>query len=145
MRGSVRNGFSIFETVAILVIVALLLLIVIPQFTRPSLAAVGGPDSVVAPGSFGNLEVKVSDARGNPQRGVSVRFEVEGKGNVTPAEASTDSAGVARVVWQAAADSGTLNVTARAAGRARPTVVFHSRVRAQSQAPSPAAAARPTP
>ena len=106
MRGSVRNGFSIFETVAILVIVALLLLIVIPQFTRPSLAAVGGPDSVVAPGSFGNLEVKVSDS---------------------------------------APDTGALNVTARAAGRARPTVVFHTRVRGQPPTASPAGAARTTP
>ena len=145
MRGSVRNGFSIFETVAILVIVALLLLIVIPQFTRPSLAAVAGPDSVVAPGSFGNLEVKVSDSRGNPQRGVSVRFEVEGKGNVNPAEASTDSIGVARTVWQAAPDTGALSVTARAAGRARPTVVFHTRVRGQPPTASPAGAARTTP
>lgn len=145
MRGSVRNGFSIFETVAILVIVALLLLIVIPQFTRPSLAAVAGPDSVVAPGSFGDLEVKVSDSRGNPQRGVSVRFEVEGKGNVNPAEASTDSVGVARVVWQAAPDTGTLNVTARAAGRARPMVVFRTRVRGQPLTASPAGSARTTP
>jgi hypothetical protein len=145
VRGSVRNGFSIFETVAILVIVALLLLIVIPQFTRPSLAAVTGPDSVVAPGSFGKLEVKVSDSRGNPQRDVPVRFEVEGKGNVNPAEASTDSAGVASAVWQAAPDTGTLNVTARAAGRARPTLVFRTRVRGQPPTASPAPSARPTP
>lgn len=144
MRGSVRNGFSIFETVAILVIVALLLLIVIPQFTRPSLAAVAGPDSVVAPGSFGSLEVKVSDSRGNPQRDVSVRFEVEGKGNVTPVEASTDTAGVARAMWQAAPDTGMLSVTARAAGRSRPTLVFRTRVRGQP-AVTPAGAARPTP
>jgi hypothetical protein len=145
VRGSVRNGFSIFETVAILVIVALLLLIVIPQFTRPSLAAVAGPDSVVAPGSFGKLEVKVSDSRGTPQSGVAVRFEVEGKGNVTPAEAPTDSTGVASVVWQAAPDTGTLNVTARAAGRAHPTLVFHTRVRGQPPTASPAAATRATP
>jgi hypothetical protein len=140
-----RNGFSILETVAILVIIAILLLIVIPQVTRPSLAAVSGPDSVVAPSSFGSLAVKVSDSRGTPQRGVTVRFEVEGKGNVNPAEASTDSAGVAHVVWQAAADTGAMNVTARAAGRARPTLVFHSRVRGQPLAVSPAAPPRTTP
>lgn len=144
MRGSARNGFSIFETVAILVIVALLLLIVIPQFTRPSLAAVAGPDSLVAPGSFGSLEVKVTNSRGNPQRDVSVRFEVEGKGNVTPLEAFTDTAGVAHVMWQAAPDTGTLSVTARAAGRSRPTLVFRTRVRGQPSA-SPTGAARPTP
>jgi hypothetical protein len=145
VRRVVRSGFSIIETVAILVIIALLLLIVIPQFTKPSLAAVAGPDSVVAPGSFGNLSVKVSDASGTPQSGVAVRFEVEGKGNVSPAEASTDSAGVAHVVWQAAPDTGVMNVTARAAGRARPTLVFRSRVSGQRQTASPTSAARPTP
>ena len=140
MRAAVRSGFSVIETVAILVIIAILLLIVIPQFTKPSLAAVAGPDSVVAPGSFGKLAVKVSDSKGTPQRGVAVRFEVEGKGSVTPSEAPTDSTGVAHVVWQAAADTGSLSVTARAAGRARPTVEFHTRVRGQplTSAPTPA-------
>lgn len=145
MRAAVRSGFSVIETVAILVIIAILLLIVIPQFTKPSLAAVAGPDSVVAPGSFGNLAVKVSDSKGTPQRGVAVRFEVEGKGNVTPAEASTDSAGVAHVVWQAAADTGALSVTARAAGRARPTLEFHTRVRGQPATSAPAATPRGAP
>jgi hypothetical protein len=141
----VRRGFSVFETVAILVIIAILLLIVIPQFTRPSLAAVSGPDSVVAPASFGNLAVKVTDGRGTPQRGATVQFEVEGKGNVSPTEASTDSAGVAHVVWQASPDTGTLNVTARAAGRARPTLLFHTRVSAGARPASSAALTRPTP
>ena len=95
MSRAARFGFSIFETVAILVILAILLLIAIPQFTRPTLAALAAPDSVVAPSSFGTLSVKVSDSRGTPQRGVTVRFEAEGKGSVSPAEASTDSAGVA--------------------------------------------------
>ena len=140
MRRAARGGFSILETVAILVIIAILLLIVIPQFTRPSLAAVAGPDSVVAPASFGSLAIKVSDSRGTPQRGVAVRFEVEGKGSVQPAEASTDSAGIAHVVWQAAPDTGVFDVTARAAGRSRPTLVFHTRVRGQ---PASATAATP--
>jgi hypothetical protein len=133
-----RRGFSILETVAILVIIALLLLIVIPQFTKPTLAAVAGPDAVVAPGTFGALAVKVTSSNGTPQRGVTVRFEVEGKGSVTPAEVSTDSTGVARTTWQAAPDTGALNVTARAAGRARPTVVFRTRVQGQASAtPAP--------
>lgn len=138
-----RNGFSILETVAILVIIALLLLIVIPQFTKPSLAAVSGPNSAVTPGSFGAIAVKVSSPTGTPQRGVTVRFEVEGKGSVTPIEASTDSTGVAHTTWQAAADTGSLTVTARAAGRARPTVVFHTHVQGQPTA-SPATAAHAT-
>jgi len=137
---SARRGFSILETVAILIIIALLLLIVIPQFTKPSLAAVAGPDSVVAPGTFGAIAVKVTTANGTPQRGVTVRFEVEGKGSVNPVEASTDSTGIARTTWQAAADTGALDVTARAAGRARPTVVFRTHVRGQTTAaPAPAA------
>lgn len=135
MSGAVRNGFSVFETVAIFVIIAILLLIAIPQFTRPTLAAVAVPDSVVAPGSFGSLSVKVSDSRGTPQRGVTVRFDVEGKGNVTPAEASTDSTGVARTVWQAAADTGGLSVTARAAGRSRPALVIRTTVRGKPATP----------
>lgn len=131
MSRSVRRGFSILETVAILVIIAILMLIAIPQFSRPTLAAVAVPDSIVAPGSFGTLAIKVLNSQGVPQRGVTVRFEAEGKGSVTPAEASTDSAGVARVVWQAAPDTGMLSVTARAAGRARPAFVVRTRVRGQ--------------
>lgn len=138
MSRAARNGFSVFETVAIFVIIAILLLIAIPQFTRPTLAAVAVPDSVVAPGSFGSLSVKVSDSRGTPQRGVTVRFEVEGKGSVTPAEASTDSTGVAHAVWQAAADTGALSMTARAAGRSRPALVIRTNVRGR-----PAASATP--
>jgi len=141
-----RNGFSIFETVAILIILALLLLIVIPQFTRPTLAAVLAPDSVVAPGSFGKLSVKVSNSSGRPQRGVTVRFEVEGKGSVSPSEASTDSAGVAQTIWQAAADTGALSVTARAAGRSRPALVIHTSVRGPvAAAPGAPAARTPAP
>ncbi|HEY7233185.1 MAG TPA: hypothetical protein VH539_03500 [Gemmatimonadaceae bacterium] len=144
MSRTARNGFSIFETVAILVIIALLLLIVIPQFTRPTLAAVAVPDSVVAPGSFGKLSVKVSNSSGTPQRGVTVRFEVDGKGSVSPVEASTDSAGVANAIWQAAADTGELRVTARAAGRSRPALVIHTSVRGPVAATPAAPAARAT-
>ena len=135
MSGALRSGFSVFETVAIFVIIAILLLIAIPQFTRPTLAAVAVPDSVVSPGSFGRLSIKVSDSRGTPQRGVTVRFEVEGKGSVTPAEASTDSTGVAHAVWQAAADTGALSVTARAAGRSRPALVIRTNVRGKPATP----------
>ena len=134
MSSAVRFGFSVFETVAILVILAVLLLIAIPQFTRPTLTKVAAPDSVVAPGSFGKLAVKVSDSNGTPQRGVVVRFEAEGKGSISPAEASTDSTGVANTVWQAAADTGGLTVTARAAGRARPALVIHTSVRGKTAA-----------
>lgn len=143
MSRAARGGFSILETVAILVIIAILLLIAIPQFSRPSLAAVAAPDSVVAPGSFGTIAIKVSNSRGTPQQGVTVRFETEGKGAVTPAEATTDSVGVARAVWQAAPDTGALSVTARAAGRAQPALVLRTRVRGQALAtPATAPAAK---
>lgn len=136
MSRAARSGFSVFETVAIFIIIGILLLIAIPQFTRPTLAAVAVPDSVVSPGSFGRLAVKVSDSRGTPQRGVTVRFEVEGKGSVTPAEASTDSTGVAHTVWQAAADTGALSVTARASGRSRPALVIRTNVRGKAAVPA---------
>ena len=142
MSRSGHRGFSILETIAIFVIIAILMLIAIPQFTRPTLAAVAAPDSVVSPGAFGSLAIKVSNASGAPQRGVMVRFEVEGKGSVTPTEAATDSNGVARVIWQAAPDTGALSVTARAAGRSRPAVVVRTEVRGQRSA---APAATPTP
>jgi len=143
VSSAARRGFSILETVAIFVIIAILLLIVIPQFTRPSLAALAAPDSVVTPGSFGTLAVKVSSPSGTPQQGVIVRFEAEGKGSVTPAEASTDTAGVARTVWQAAPDTGALSMTARAAGRAQPTLVLRTHVRGQQVVLPTAPAKRP--
>lgn len=143
MSRSVRGGFSIVETIAILVIIAILLLIAIPQFTRPSLAAVAAPDSVVSPGSFGTIGIKVLSPSGVPQRGARVRFDAEGKGTVNPAEATTDSTGVAHTVWQAAADTGVLSVTARAAGRSRPILVIRTHVRGLSISPPAAAPAVP--
>ena len=139
MNRAAHSAFSTFETVIVLVIIALLLLIAIPQFTRPSVAAVTAPDSVVAPSATGPIAVRVM-SRGASQSGVMVRFEAEGKGRVVPAEATTDSAGVARSTWTAAADTGELVVTVRAGGRAAPALVLRSRVRGASSSGSPPAA-----
>ena len=154
MSRTARNGFSILETVAILVIIALLMLIVIPQFTRPTLAAVAVPDSVVAPGSFGKLAVKVSSSSGDCRHGAeagarrlgdprktSLADKPELK-TINEVRYVTDSAGVANAVWQAAADTGALSVTARAAGRSRPALVIHTSVRGPVAATSAAPAAR---
>jgi hypothetical protein len=126
------SGFTISEIVIILVIIAILLLIAIPQFTRPTLTTVTAPDSVVATGASGPIAIRVTARGGAPQTGVAVRFEAQGRGTVTPAEVRTDSAGIATATWQAAADTGSMVVTARAAGRAQPVVVLRTRVRTQA-------------
>ena len=125
-----RSALSTAEVIIILVIIAILLLIAIPQFTRPVLTAVAAPDSLVAPGSSGPLAVRVTSVGGTPQRGVTVRFETAGSGSVAPQEAASDSAGVAHATWRAGPDTGAFSVTARAAGRARPELVLRTRVRA---------------
>ena len=130
-----RTALTTTEIVIVLFILVLLLLITIPQFTRPTLATVSAPDSVVAPGASGPIAIKVTRRNGSPQRGVTVRFETDGHGSVTPAEARTDSTGVATATWRAAPDTGDFRVTARAAGRAQPEIVLHSRVRGTSATP----------
>jgi hypothetical protein len=138
LRRAARSALTTSEIVIVLVIVALLLLITIPQFTRPTLATVSAPDSVVAPGASGPIAIRVSRRNGTPQSGVTVRFETEGHGSVTPTEARTDSTGVATATWRAAADTGALSVTARAAGRSQPEIVLHARVRGQPTPTVPA-------
>jgi hypothetical protein len=128
---------TISEIVIVLVIVAILLLIAIPQFTRPNLQALTVPDSLVAPSASGPVSVRVTSRTGTPQRGVSVRFETEGRGSVEPGEVRTDTAGVASTVWHAAPDSGALTIRVRPAGRAQPEVVLRTRVRGQAAAPTP--------
>ena len=135
MRRAARNGFTISEIVIVLVIIAILLLITIPQFTRPNLEVVTVPDSLVAPNASGAVAVRVTSRGGAPQRGVMVRFEAQGRGTVSPEEAATDSAGVATTTWRAMPDTGALTIRARAAGRAQPEVVLRTRVRAPSAAP----------
>ena len=137
MRQTVRNGMTISEIVIVLVIVAILMLIAIPQFTRPNLQAVTVPDSLVAPSASGPISVRVTSRTGTPQRGVSVRFETEGRGSIEPEEVRTDTTGVASSTWRAAADTGALTIRVRPAGRAQPEVVLRTRVRGQTSAPTP--------
>ena len=130
MSRAARRAFTTFEVVIVVVIIALLLMIAIPQLTRPSLAIVSAPDSVVSAGAAGPIAIRVTDPRGRPQRGVAVRFEVTGPGSVTPEEVATDSAGVATATWRATPDTGAVRVTARAGGRSRPELTIRTRVRA---------------
>ena len=135
MSRAASSGFTTSEIVIALVIVAILLLIAIPQFSRPNLTTVTAPDSVVSPEASGTIAVRVTSRGGAPQRGVSVTFEAQGKGSVTPAEVRTDSAGVATSIWRAAPDTGAVSITVRAAGRARPEIVLRTRVRGAASVP----------
>lgn len=123
-----QRAFTVFEVVIILLIIAVLLAIAIPQFTAPTLTTVSAPDSVVASGSAGPVAVRVSRRGGASQAGVRVRFETEGKGEVIPAEVVTDSTGVATSEWRAGSDSGALRISVRVAARERPEVVLRTRV-----------------
>jgi prepilin-type N-terminal cleavage/methylation domain-containing protein len=95
-----ERGFSPIEMVIVLVIVAILLAIAIPQFGRTEVRAVVAPDSVVAPNASGALSVRVTGWRGRPVPGATVRFEATGRGGaVTPTSVVTDSAGRATPTW----------------------------------------------
>lgn len=137
MSAGARKGVTVLETVIIVVIIGLLLLITIPRFTAPSLSVMTAPDSVVAAGASGGIAVRVTDRRGALQRGVRIQFEATGAGSVTPAEAETDSAGMARATWHAATDSGRMRVVAHLAGRTTPEVEMLARVAASASPTAP--------
>ena len=128
MSRQLQRAFTVFEVVIVLLIIAVLLAIAIPQITSPTLTAVSAPDSVVTSGSSGAVAVRVSRRGGASQAGVRVRFESEGKGEVVPAEVATDSAGVATSQWRAGSDSGALRISVRVAARERPEIVLRTRV-----------------
>jgi prepilin-type N-terminal cleavage/methylation domain-containing protein len=95
-----RRGLAIVEMLIVLVIVALLFAIAIPQFSRVDVQPVTKPDTVVAPNASGPLSVRVVGWRGRAVPGATVRFEASGRGGaVTPTSAVTDSAGVATTTW----------------------------------------------
>jgi prepilin-type N-terminal cleavage/methylation domain-containing protein len=123
-----QRAFTVFEVVIVLLIIAVLLAIAIPQVTSPTLTAVSAPDSVVTSGSSGAVAVRVSRRGGASQAGVRVRFESEGKGEVIPAEVATDSTGVATSQWRAGTDSGALRIRVRVAARERPELVLRTKV-----------------
>jgi hypothetical protein len=122
-----RTGLTVLELVIILVIIGVLLFIVVPRFTAPTLTMVSSPDSVVAPGATGEVTVKVTNRSGLPQRGARIEFEATG-GMVVPRLAEADSAGIARATWTAGADSGRMTIIAHLDGRTTPEVTMTSRV-----------------
>lgn len=128
MHTGARRGMTAIEIVSSLVILAIIVGIGIANFTAPTIIAVARPDSLTTSAGSGTLSVKVAARTGNPQPGVTVVFESQGSGGVTPTDALTDSTGIASARWRAGPDTGMLRITARAAGRSRPTVVFSSHV-----------------
>src|SRR3954468_1284780 len=112
-----RRGLTVLELVIIVIIIGLLLLIVVPRFTGPTLVSMTAPDSVVAPNATGEVAVKVTNRSGAPQQGVKIQFEATGKGTVTPEEVQTDSTGTARATWRATADTGALRIIAHPSGK----------------------------
>jgi prepilin-type N-terminal cleavage/methylation domain-containing protein len=99
-RRAGRGGLAIIELLIVLVIVAILLAIAIPQFGRVQVRTVVAPDSVVAPNASGPLTVRVTGWRGRAVPGVTVHFEATGRGGaVTPTTAATDSGGTATTTW----------------------------------------------
>jgi len=133
-----RRGLTVLELVIIVIIIGLLLLIVVPRFTAPTLVSMTTPDSVVAQNASGEVAVKVTSRRGAPQPGVKIQFESTG-GVVTPAEVETDSTGTARATWKATTDS-VLRIVAHPQGKTTPEVVMRAKVAgAPPVAPAPSA------
>jgi hypothetical protein len=76
----------------------------------PSIVAVVDGDGQTGPAMFelpDSLSVRVTNAGGVPQRGVSVTWAVENRqAMVTPATSVTDADGIARTAWQLGVDEG---------------------------------------
>lgn len=105
-----RKGFSVIELVIILAIVAVLLAIVFPRLMKSSMTVVTQPAAGLAPGSSTPVSVRVLVGRKFPNEQEAIHFAVtEGGGTVSPAEAKTDSAGVATTTWTLGAAPGTRN------------------------------------
>jgi hypothetical protein len=122
--GAHGRGLAIIELLIVLVIVALLFAIAIPQFSRVQLRPVTRPDSVVAPNASGPLTVRVTGWRGRTVPGVTVRFEATGRGGaVTPTTATTDSAGLAATTWIVRDTTKSVTFTASVDGQSARTSV----------------------
>ena len=83
------------------------------EVVEGSLLSVAGDGQV---GSLGrplsdSLIVKVADPSGNGLRGVAVRWFLSNAGMVSPADAVTDSAGLAKVLWTLGREAGTQTAT----------------------------------
>jgi alpha-tubulin suppressor-like RCC1 family protein len=69
------------------------------------------------------VSVRLEDDRGNPVSGAQVNFTVAGGGTVSPAQATTDTAGVARAQWTVGS-TGAQEVRASVAGASSLSVRF---------------------
>ena len=141
MYSGSRRGMTIVEMLIVIAIIVILAAIVMANVTAPALTAVAKPDTISTSAGSGVFAVRVTASGGHPQRGVTIRFETEGSGSVVPAEAVTDSTGVAKTTWRAGPDTGVFRITARASGRSRPELVVRTHVTGIPAAPAAAAAA----
>ena len=97
------------------------------EVVEGSLLSVAGDGQV---GSLGHplsdsLIVKVADPSGNGLRGVAVRWFLSNAGMVSPADAVTDSAGLAKVLWTLGRETGIQTATEqRATARASVSGVY---------------------
>lgn len=141
LRLAARRGIAVIELVVVALIVAVLLAIAIPRFTRPTLDVVQGPGASIRAGSSGPLAVRVTSWRGAAQAGVPVEFVAADGIAVTPTIARTDSAGVARATWFAGPEAGTATIRAHVEGRDLPSVTIATRSTAVAPAaPAPSVA-----
>jgi Tfp pilus assembly protein FimT len=136
------RGLAIVEILIVLVIVALLFAIAIPQFSRVAVRPVVQPDSVVVTNASGPLSVRVVGWRGRAVPGVTVRFEATGRGGaVTPTSAVTDSGGLASTTWIVRDTSRSVVFSASIEGQ-KSRVTVPVRVSAGSVTPAPPPGAR---
>ena len=138
------GGLAIIELLIVLVIVAILLAIAIPQFGRVQVRTVVAPDSVVAPNASGPLTVRVTGWRGRAVPGVTVHFEATGRGGaVTPTTAATDSTGTAATTWIVRDTASGIHFTAAVEGqKARASVPVRVAARPAAAGATTAPAAR---
>lgn len=139
MYSGSRRGMTIVEMLIVIAIIVILAAIVMANVTAPTLTAVAKPDTISTSAGTGIFAVRVTASGDHPQRGVTIRFEAEGSGSVVPAEAVTDSSGVAKTTWQAGPDTGVFRITARASGRSRPELTVRTHVTGIPATPVPGA------
>ncbi len=122
-----RGGFSVVELVIFLAALFVLVAIAAPRLVRSighdrepaALEVLDSLPSAVAPGSTEAIAVRVVDRRGEPVRGR--RLEVlssTAADSVAPARPHTDTAGIARLTWRAAAEQGSRTLRVAVPGTA---------------------------
>ncbi len=110
MRPTQRKGFSFWEFLIIVAIVAVLIAIAFPRLVKSKIYVSGTPAANAAPGSAYPLTVRLLAGGKLADTKEKITFVVaEGGGRVDPAEAVTDSTGTVRTTWYLGAAPGMRN------------------------------------